>query len=471
MSTSGEAMPRVVVSHDKMRAELVIGSLCTAEAASASSLLSIVMDAGIELAPGVRRRIEELAGARRPGEECIAEIATGTSPVHGIDARIEWEPDPPESSTADAFHLRRIGAIRVTEGQKLGAIVPPVPGQDGRDVFGRTIAARTGKPVGLRFADGILVDGRGLIWAQVTGILVRTTESASISTVLDIETPIDPATKLVEFEGSVIIRKAITPGVSIRVAGDLEAHGPIESADIDCRGDMVAHGGITSRGGNRCVIRGNCTARYLSSIEGVIAGDLRIDREIVNSRLTIGGGLIAPGASLIGGVVTVTGSVKLLQIGNESEHRTTLCLGEVPLAQRVADEAKRVHESASARVRELDAEQARLSVKGAVLGPAEKERLTELMFDLGEAVTNERVAMANRTRAEQEVRERRTIDVRVERIMHPGVVLLVQQRRYEVVRALRGPFNVRVNEHGDVVYVTPSGEHGLETVCRVAAAA
>ncbi|QYK47144.1 MAG: DUF342 domain-containing protein [Phycisphaeraceae bacterium] len=465
-----ENEPRIVIADARMRADLSVPASCDPEALSKPALLAIISDAKVELTRDVHARIDGLdPTVLAKGGEFV--LAIGTPPINGEDARVEWLARDEAQDNHDTLHLRTKGLIRVSAGDVLARIHQETQGEDGRDVLGGRVAARGGKPLCLRLLDGVQAGSDGVIRAVCDGILRNDDGAVSVRPYLEIAERIDPAARLIDFDGGVRVVVQPHAGLQFRVTGDLEIVPMVDSCSIECAGSLHAQSGIVARESQRLMVGGSLNAKYLDGVSGAIAGDVSVDREIINCTLTIGGSLLAPSASLVGGVTTVTGVVRLKDLGNEAERRTAIVLGSVPLGQAELEQARAAFAGANASARKLVDEHASLTTFGKGLTPQQKERLTELMFEIAEARAEAMKAQSVVSQLEEKLSVQRTVDVSVSRMIYPRCVIVLDGKKYELTRGIRGPVTLTIDQAG--LPIIKSGETSclLESFLRAARAA
>jgi uncharacterized protein len=255
---------RVMVSRDGLRADLVIEASAPLEEITPEICLGHLYELGLRIDDEAKTRVQELivAAGATPDEATRATILTGMPPQHGQDGRVEWhveEPEP-ESEGDDAdgasegegggdavCFYSRSAFVMVKAGQVLGKVTVPTEGRGGRDVAGRQLAARSGKPARMRFDDSIRVDDDGTLTAKIDGMLDRTRDSASIKEFLEITGYVDFETGNIDFPGAVQVRKGVRDLFEVRCGGTLDVAGLVEMATIVTGGDFTARRGMAGR--------------------------------------------------------------------------------------------------------------------------------------------------------------------------------------------------------------------------------
>ena len=467
MSTATQTELRVVVAPDRRRAELVIPPGLPRQALTVETCQALLRAQGVKLNPGVLRRLQEVVKAPPGGEgETRLVVAQATEARDGQDGKVLWSVDAEHArENAQGSYYDRSVFIMVKAGQVLGRIEAPTTGHDGVDVTGGTLAARAGKPVELKLDESILRDPSGQMIAQVDGALVRQGVRATIRKVLEVRDYVDFSTGNIDFPGDVKIGRGIRDLFVVKAGGCVEVGGLIESATIECGGDLISRAGIAGRGRGQLKVGGNLSARYLDNIQGEVRGDLICDREAINSNLVVHGAVKSPGGMILGGRLTIVGPAQLAVVGSAAGVATELILGSVPGLEPLAVDLEALVQELTARRDQLQKEQ-KLMLLSSRLTAQDRERQTEIMFEL--QILNQRLAKGQPALEGlmQRINQNRTVDLSVGRCLHNGAVVTVGKISYRINGDLPGPVRI-LREKGDVVYQLGSASGRLAQVAEV----
>jgi hypothetical protein len=453
---------KVIISHDRSRAELIVPGDLPREMVTTDLCRVELQQAGVQITKRSEELVAQLVAKLPPlGTEMRAVVAEGRKAERGSDGTLTWCVDPPAPPGADVLYAsfyERSPYVMVKPGQVLGKLTKPTAGVDGIDVLGQTLPARAGKAVDVKFDDSITIAADGTLTANVEGVLLRSSIKAQVSKVLEVGANVDFSSGNVDFQGDVTVRGNVLDCFTVKTTGSVEVDGVIQAATIECGGDLIARGGMAGREKGRLNVSGSITARYLTSVQARCGGDVRIEREVMNCNLITGGSINAPNASIIGGATVITGASVIGSLGSVAASPTMIVLGMVPLFQLAADAARARYKELSDKLEALKAEDKKLrekhATRGGRLDPKEAERQTEMMFELHEAATAAEKAKAEFDAANVEVTERKTVDLRVERRIFPKVTIAAQGHRYEITREMRGPLRILLAANGEVCYQT-----------------
>lgn len=243
--------------------------------------------------------------------------------------------------TGAADYRRKLAKLSVVEGQLLATVIPPVPGENGRDLLGRIVPAekprraivRAGSNVSHHDVDDTFYATRDGCIRFVGGVL-------SVDDVFVISGSVDLDTGHIKHPGALIVEQNIESQAQVDTEGDIEVHGYVENARVKTEGNLSVQGGIT---GSRLIIAGSLHAKYLQNCYVEAGGDIFVDREIDQSEIKACGGVHVLKGRIVGGNVTALGGIETDQIGSDAYIRTTLIAGEdYTLSDRLAEKEREV---------------------------------------------------------------------------------------------------------------------------------
>jgi uncharacterized protein (DUF342 family) len=166
----------------------------------------------------------------------------------------------------------------------------------------------------------------------------------------------------------------------------------------------------------------------------------------VNCDLAVGRDLIAPSASIIGGTTIVTRSMKVGALGSAGETPTLLVLGAVPFISAQVKALKKKCRELEELLREKLERKQMLTAAEKRLTHMEKERLTEMSFEVAEVETELNRHQTEHDRLVEEMKARGTVDVTVVQIIHPRVRLRLRDMTVVFDRVLKGPVRIGWDE-------------------------
>jgi len=309
--------PTVVIASDKLSAQLVIPPACDRAMLNVQLLTDLIRGRGVEVTDFTTQAVNKLTSSEIPEDQTITiDIAHAQPPVHGVDGYIEWlvgddaqdNTDAEDAAEEDAFgnespdnnpeedkqnvsHYDRSAFVMVEAGDIVANIHRPVTGEDGRDITGNTISAKTGKEVHVKVDESLMLKANCTLVAQQDGVLMREPGKAQIKQRIEIPGYVDFSTGNVDFDGDIVIGKGVRDCFTVCAKGSVEVMGLVEAATIKTGKDLVATGGFAGRERGYAHIGRDLKGKYLDNVQGEVKNDLCIDREVINCELSIDGAI------------------------------------------------------------------------------------------------------------------------------------------------------------------------------------
>jgi len=344
-------------------------------------------------------------------------------------------------------------------GERIATVHPPLVGLDGADVTGRTILARQGVKLRLILDDSLLLTPQGELFAQRAGVVEHAPPLVRVSQVISIPGSIDFATGHVDFPGTVVVGRTVTDGFRLTAARDVVVHGLVEAAELRAGRDGQFHGGVASKEKGRVAVGRDCTCKYLNNADAVIGRDLRVSKEIINSRLSVGRALLSPVACITGGYVRAGDRVEIAELGSEAGVSTVLelaIIGELagPIAQAEALLPQMIK-----RREKLVAQLEPLRKFAGKLKAGDAEKLTELEFEYRRVIDKIGPIEQRLQRLRDLLEAQTSVDVTVYGRIHAKVQLVTPGFTVDFIKELRGP--VRITAHSrsaEPKLCTPDGK-------------
>ena len=445
---------RVVLGAQSLQVEIVVPPVAEASALTPEHCLEALAGSEVEITDEVRRRVGMALASLEVGKELRAIVGEATQPEHAIHGRTDWhvgpeanhpapvltadeveDPDAEDKQHTSVDHYARTSYTMVTTGQVLGMIIPPTKPVDGRDVRGRVLKAKAGRPTRLRHDDSIAVDEEGRIIAQCDGVLSRSLGKWAVRDYIQIPGYVDFSTGNIDFSGDIEVVRGVRDCFHVSAEGNFEIQGLVEAAHLRTGGDLYARGGVAGRERGSLHVQGDLVAKYLDGTTIEVGGTLRVMREILNCTTMVHADVESPSATLMGGVITPTGRVRLGAIGSAGGVRTRLVLNSVPRLEPKLAESERL------------ISQLTKQTEGMAQGSANLER------------ARERVAQFEQTRdrLRETIDALRTVNVWVSIVIHHGAQFVVDGRVWELREDLAGPVTIRMARDGALEYRVGKG--------------
>ena len=421
-------------------------------------------EAGVEITSSVRRAITQLfEEANRSDQPVTGVVAEATEAVDGEHGRVEWTVDAEQAhdrqrardeagSGDERIDFRESSSyILVKIGQVLGRVIPPTEGEDGRDVTGRVVPAKRGHASPLSTDESLHIDATGAIVAQDEGVLFREGDKAAVRRLLEVKGNVDFNTGNIDFNGDVLVHRGVRDCFKVKAESDIKVMGLIEAATIHSGQDLCALGGFAGRERGHAHVGRDFIARYINNVQGEVFGDLRLDRELINSELVIHQGIDSPSGAIIGGSTAVSGVARIGTLGSDGGVPTEIILGSIPRLEAPLSRLTAMSRRLGEIEEKLVEEQRLLSINNRP-SAAEKERQTEIMFELSNARTALSRARLAADALAQRIAEKRVVDVRIERRLYADVRFRIADVVYRVNDDVSGPVRIELERGTELRY-------------------
>lgn len=449
---------QVRISPDKMAATLVIDPGVSTAELNATFIGAMLDERGVS--PSGRRNAAVdaaiKAAASGPVEMVVAE---GTPPVHGIDARFEASvqgdevaPAPDASGRVDHHAAKTFTAVR--PGDAIGKVFPTVPGVDGVDVSGRTLAAKQGRAARMLFDDTIRVgppnaDGISVVTALRGGLLIRHGELVRVSDTLEIATDVDFAVGNIDFPGDVRIAGGIRDQFVIHAERDLEVRGLVEASNLAGDRDVRLISGMAAREKGSLRAGRDLDAKYLDGLTANGGRDTTVAKEVTNTSLDVGRNFKSPTCVVMGGTIAVPSLCEVAQLGSDAKVATEVILGRFPAIEAVLQRGQQALPALEDRVVRAKSRLEQLKRSVGKLTPAQAEELTELEFGVSEALSKLRGLVEGIRQTLKTARFNAKPRLIVHRMVCPGVKIWLGGYTLEPRADVRGPLEIALGPTGE----------------------
>jgi hypothetical protein len=465
--------PKVDIAENGLSASLILpkdfdrSALAPAFCKSLLERSGIVADA-IDQEKMIEFVTEAMAAEPGPFEAVIAEALPAT---HGTDAFVEWHVEEPqdapqvpqdeiEQDTQDepvkdgavSFYSQS-SFIVVKKGDVLGQVHPEVPGKEGKDVRGKVLAARTAKPLEFKFDESITIDERHNLVAQIDGVLMRDRLTAKVSDTLEVDQNVDFSTGNIDFPGNVLVHRGVKDCFTVQARDDIEVKGLIEAATIIAGHDLNAKGGFAGREQGTAHVGHNLNGKYLDAVDSNVAGDLFIEREVINCNTVVMGNIKCPHGSIIGGCTRVSGTVELMDLGASAQPDTELHVGVLPRLDPLIDELTAfVDELVEQRDQLLSEQEMITANSGARIAPSHQAKLDQITEKMGKLQLQLDRAEPSLEKIREHAESIRKIDVTILRKLHPKALIVSNGYYYQIKNEIKGPIRITCNHRGQLEY-------------------
>lgn len=388
------------------------------------------------------------AEAERKDKPKRFEIAKGKPPVEGCDAEFVWAEqfdqnaaDWQDDAPINYYTLNSI--VTVEADTSIGRITPPVSGTDGVDVLGDSIKPK-GRPVDIEVDNTVKAtdDGSGTVLSTVAGKVVFKNNKLWIDEVLEIPGDVDFESGNIEAVVNVHVKGTVRDLFEVKSKKSISIFGAIEAAVVEAEEDVVVRGGILGRGKGHVRAGGGITAKFCDEADISATGDIKITRELMNSRVRCESKLFAEHGSVIGGAIYAREGVDVASLGSDACVPTCITVGIRPDLLREADKlVAGLLEKRQACVRIRESVQP-LMANLKRLTADQKERATELLFKADEIEAEVNEAMDRRKEMIDGAKAESVPYVAVSKIIHQGGEIRIGRRQVVFREELQGPVRI-----------------------------
>ncbi|MGF1693268.1 DUF342 domain-containing protein [Photobacterium kagoshimensis] len=281
-----------------------------------------------------------------PGEKITMQVALGRLPQHGEDSRFEPLVDDislrvlkPRELDHDKVDMRDLGELcSVGQGQSVMRRIRPTAGVDGYSVLGEVLPAKAGEDKPFSLYDGVAVSDYDddILVATQAGFPIIKKNGVQVDDALVVK-DVRATTGHVNFDGSVVIKGDVKPGMKVSVSGSLTVLGFVELAELEAGADItVAKGILGKQSANdsefACTIRsgGKITSKFAQYTLLDAKDDISLSHHALHCHITTRGKLSVIDetkrhGTLSGGYASVGYSVHALSIGALAGTTTSIC--------------------------------------------------------------------------------------------------------------------------------------------------
>jgi len=330
VATSLNAYFEISISRDKTTASIQrIKGMDLPGMITLPSLLNYIGDQGIIFGiiedTAIEAWISNLATEEQPFM-----VARGKAPVASEDGHIKFHfendfTNPGKLKSDGTIDFRDRGAIPyVHKGDLLAEKKPAKEGKEGMDVFGNPILVEDPLDPIFIFGSGTEIKEEELtIYAAIDGQPhVDAMGNITVNPELMIKGDVDFETGNIDFNGDIIVKGIVKEGFTVK--GISLTAQEIEGATIELSGDLHISAGITE---TTITSVGNVHAKFINHSIVAGFGDLIIQKEIIDSEVTISGACQNSAGHIISSKIIAKQGINAGKIGTSSSKPALLKIG------------------------------------------------------------------------------------------------------------------------------------------------
>lgn len=264
------------------------------------SLLKIAMDNAGVYEKCCDQKVLEKVLKEKQAEELL--FAYGTEPIAGENAKFEALVEEvvytkPKENKAGKIDLREIVSFNlIDENTPLMRRIPAKQGKNGINVKGQVITATEAED--FPFADdleGAAVSEKDpdLLVSTCKGHPVILERGVRVDNSIVVEN-VDMSTGNISYDGSVLIKGEVKPGMQVRVTGDIIVNGVVSKATLKARNNIKVKCGVLGSNPAKdgadsppAILKagGNIEAQYINLVEAQAGHDIIVKEYISHSKV------------------------------------------------------------------------------------------------------------------------------------------------------------------------------------------
>lgn len=328
----------IIEVFNNMEATLKITKPNKGRETTLESILKLAEEKGIVF--GLRKKaIQTMLSEKIYDRKVI--LAKGKDVKHGTDATIKYTfqktsniENTSSKSTKDvkSIDFKELNLFQnVAVDEILAQKIPLTYGEDGIDIFGKTISAKVPKDIQIiPGRNTYLTDDEMYLKSQIDGQLIQKGKSLSVEPLLTIPGNVDYATGNIDFLGSVIVKGNVISGFSIKSGEDIYIEGLVEDCELTAEGSIMVNNGIL---GNEEFLhtiyaKEGIKAQFIQHMKIKTNGSVEVNKHILHSTVEAGDKVIVTSGTgkIIGGEIKAQKGIECNIAGGPFETPTKLIL-------------------------------------------------------------------------------------------------------------------------------------------------
>lgn len=276
--------------------------------------------------------------------------AVGKQAIDENDGRIEYHFDTdkalrPIQRKDGSLDYRELGLVKnISKGDTLCTLLPPRPGSDGMDIFGKVVPCRKGAVPNLPVGVNTVISEDGLILSStVDGSIEILPNSINVNEIFIVKGDVGRESGNVSAKCSVLIQGDVRSGYSVSAGGDITVRGIVEHAHLEAGGNIVISQGMNGGGRGSLKAGGNISGKFFEN--AILDAKHDIYASIIMSSLVHAGDSLILNkdlATLAGGDCNVGYGIYAKNIGNTSGSVTRLRIESRELTSLLTETSKKL---------------------------------------------------------------------------------------------------------------------------------
>jgi len=255
------------------------------------------------------------------------EVAKGIPAKNGVDAYLVNEVKIHKDAPPEKFNFRNVLKIpSVKSGQLLATVVPATMGSEGKDIKGKRIPAKVGKPLKIRPGKNVIFNV-SQFFSTTDGEISITNKQISVNPVFEVKGDLDLKVGNIDFIGNVTINGNVPTGYEIKSGGDVKINGLVEGATIIAEGNVIISGGVTGANKGKIIAKGNIQVNFLNQANIYSGQNIYVQKSVLHSRVESALSIYCNLGLVIGGELIAGQDIHIKEAGSKTYTKTELQAG------------------------------------------------------------------------------------------------------------------------------------------------
>jgi uncharacterized protein (DUF342 family) len=478
-----------------LTATLRVGPKIPAESVSVSIFTMFLESQGVNARAIDRVAVESLTAEvlASPGVEHSAVVCRGQEPRNGVSQLLEWAPQiargielinrrsdalaaestkskvsAPESQEPVNFY-KQSSFIIVQAGEQVATLTPPDPGEDGEDIFGKSIPAHKSPEITDLDPDTLSLVDESRVIALARGRLIFSGAERCVQRTLSIDEDVGFETGNINFPGPVEIGGGVRDRFVVRARGAVTVRKLVEAATIESQRDIVLERGAAGRETGMLRAERMVSSGYLEAVRVWCGQDCLVRHEITNCRVITRGMVRIPTGTIRGGLVCAAKGIETAVSGSPQDVRTELVVGMLDDLELLIRQSRSRSDETQSMLNEMFERQAmyKLSNGTGKLTPQQVKDQMKMDFDIAETHRWMSELDAASARLEENLRAAISPVMKTSQCIYAGVLLWLPGYRATFRNDLKGESLIRINRLNQAVIEYRGEVHPLSKFATV----
>jgi len=338
-------------------------------------------------------------------------------------------------------HYDNSSVVVVKEAQELLRLIPPEPGHNGMDVFGKEISRKLAREAQIRLGQNVRQE-EDVIYATCDGKIEYANGKVWVEPKCEILGNVDFSVGNIDFPGDVHVSKNVLDLFKVYSGNDVEVLGVAEAAEIHAQRDLVVKGGIAGKDKGIFWAGRDLQSKYIINAKVQAGRNIEVEKEIIQCDLVCQGRLIMENGNLIGGCTVATGGATVKMLGSAANIKTILELGmDQELREQYQQFAPQIQQYRQKAKKDKQVAETLLQNQKYITCE-QKEKATELLYQASDLEDSVEQMLEQLRQITLKNKETTLPEVVVSGALYLGCVIRFPRIETTITNALAGPVKI-----------------------------